>query len=48
MFEIKDMSKCLPGWELAELSPLLALKTETFNTEHIPLVEQAIINKNKS
>lgn len=48
MFEIKDMPKCLAGWELAGLNPLLALRTETFNTEQIPLVEQVTINKDKS
>lgn len=47
MFEIKDMPKCFAGWELARLSPLLALRTETFNTEQIPYVEQVIVNKNK-
>lgn len=44
MFEIKDLA----GWELAGLNPLLALRTETFNTEQIPLVEQVTINKDKS
>lgn len=48
MFNIKDMPKCLAGLELAGLRLLLALRTEIFNTEQIPLVEQVIINKNKS
>lgn len=47
MFEIKDMPKCLAGWELTGLSPLLALRIETFNSEQIPYMEQVTINKKK-